>query len=73
MTHAAIIEEMVLASASMDVARDAAERGDWSKAEQPFSTCRNGQPAFCANWDCRAGPQSHPTSRLALRRREARG
>ena len=34
MTHAAIIEEMVLASASMDVARDAAERGDWSKAEQ---------------------------------------
>jgi hypothetical protein len=34
MTHAAIIEEMVLASASMDVARDAAERGDWPKAEQ---------------------------------------
>ena len=34
MTHAAIIEEIVSASASMDVARDAAERGDWPKAEQ---------------------------------------
>ena len=34
MTHAAIIEEMACASASMDVARDAAERGDWPKAEQ---------------------------------------
>ena len=34
MTHAAIIEEMAHASASMDVARDAAERGDWPKAEQ---------------------------------------
>ena len=32
MTHAAIIEEMAHASASMDVARDAAERGDWPKA-----------------------------------------
>ena len=34
MTHAAIIEEIASASASMDVARDAAERGDWPKAEQ---------------------------------------
>ena len=34
MTHAAIVEEIVSASASMEVARDAAERGDWPKAEQ---------------------------------------
>ena len=34
MTHAAIVEEVALASASMDVVRDAAERGDWPKAEQ---------------------------------------
>ena len=34
MTHAAIVEEIVSASGSMDVARDAAERGDWPKAEQ---------------------------------------
>jgi hypothetical protein len=29
-----LVAEMVFASASMDVARDATERGDWSKAEQ---------------------------------------
>ena len=29
-----IIEETVFASASMDVALDAVERGDWHKAEQ---------------------------------------
>ena len=34
MQQGAIIEEMVFASASMDVARDAAELGDWPKAEQ---------------------------------------
>ena len=34
MIQAAIVEEIVLVSASMDVARDAAERGDWPKAEQ---------------------------------------
>ena len=34
MTQAAIVEEIVLVGASMDVARDAAERGDWPKAEQ---------------------------------------
>lgn len=34
MRQAAIIEEMVFTSASMDVALDAAELCDWAKAEQ---------------------------------------
>jgi hypothetical protein len=34
MDNGPLVEEMVFASVSMDVARDAAERGDCSKAEQ---------------------------------------
>jgi hypothetical protein len=36
-----ILEETVFASASMDVALDAVEQGDWAKAEQALLTCRN--------------------------------
>ena len=67
MTQAAIVEEIVLVSASMDVARDAAERGDWPKAEQALLDVQERSARLLPNWDCRAGPQSHPTSRITLR------
>ena len=64
MTHAAIIEEMVLASASMDVARDAAERGDWPKAEQALLDVQERSARLLRELGLQGGSLEPPTQPL---------
>ena len=72
MTHAAIIEEMVLASASMDIARDAAERGDWPKAEQALLGVQERSARLLRELGLQGGsaepPKERPRPEVARRR-----